>query len=584
MARQICTISQAAVLRQAVLNTSNSLELFREAVSNSIDAGCKAIDLRLTNCGGDLWDVVIQDDGHGMTENHMAAFFNTGESVKDTVATGAGASLKNSLSIGEKGLGSKTTFVANTIRIESLRSSELVPRIGTMEQPMEALKRNEMPSYEIRQLSGGEEIRLSSLHGTRIELNGLRVPTFNGKACADPQSVADRLLHYLRTQCAAGTVKNRFAAYQHINELILNPGLIPQITLEVVWNGFAPERRGPMPGAYQVPTVDVDPANGPKDEHTGVERNSDNFCDLLDFSHSKTLAVQGQLTTVYYEGTVIIAGKGVRAKMLEHELKQGWTQKSQMGLHLCKDFVPMKVDGPLSRELLGNEHYFEFKAFLNCQWFTLNADRNTVTNLESDEVAWIWPHFKEKVWPQVDRKYQIFREMRDAEEKTIDAIRKANDAIRLKNEYTKKEALTIAMPGVSIAFAKSPRNEADVSHLLAMLVQSGEYKSHLVPIARFGSYIDRSTDLLCETDSGAALLVEVEKSLPNLFVHGHPIASYDVVVVWDLGGMKNEDFKQADWGDKGAAVNVTLLGNRENGWRLKWGINQKKLIVLSDFV
>ena len=305
---------------------------------------------------------------------------------------------------------------------------------------------------------------------------------------------------------------------------------------------------------------------------------------MLDFSHSKTISVQGNSTTVFYDGTVIIAGKAVRTKMLEHELKQGWTQKSQMGLHLCKDFVPMKVDSALSRELLENEYYFEFKAFLNCQWFTLNADRNTVTNLESDEVSWIWQHFKENVWLQVEKKYRIFRQMREDEEKAIDAIRRTKEAERLKNEYVQHDPLKLTGTDVKIAFAKAPRNEADVSHLLAMLVQSGAYVKKLSPILRFGSYIDKSTDLLCEDAKGDALLVEVEKTLPNLFKHGHPISSYDVVVVWDLGGMKNEDSRQADWGDKGAAVNVTLLGNRETGWRLKWGTYQKRLIVLEDFV
>jgi hypothetical protein len=584
MTRRQCTISQAKVLRQAVLNTSNSLELFREAVSNSIDAGCSAIDISLCNLGGDLWDVVIQDDGHGMLESHMIAYFNTGESVKDNAARGVGATLKPNLAIGEKGLGSKTTFVARAIRIESIRSGQGGALIGTMDQPMKALAEGEMPSFEIRPATPSDELSLSNAQGTRIALSGLRIPTFNGKVCTEPQDVSDRLMHYLKTHCATGTVKNRFAAKRHISDLVLNAGLIPRVTLEVSWSGRTPVRRGPEPGAYEVPSVTVDPSDGPVDEATGVMRKSDHFCDVFDFSRSKTISVQGESITVFYDGTVVIAGKGVRAKMLEHELKQGWTQKSQMGLHLCKDFVPMKVEGALSRELLGNEYYFEFKAFLNCQWFALNADRNTVTNLESDEVAWIWQDFKDGVWPQVERKYQAFRNMREAEDKQIDAIKKAKEAVALKSEYSRHEALLLSREDVSIAFAKTPRNEADVSHLLAMLVQSGSFQSELGPIAKFGSYIDKSTDLLCENRNGEPLLVEVEKSLPNLFKHGHPISSYDAVVVWDLGGMKSEDSRSADWGDAGGTVNVTLLGTRGSGWRLKWGTKHKPLIVLSDFV
>ena len=97
MASHTSHVSQESLLRQAVLNTSQSIELLREAVSNSVDADAKQIDIQLNNAGGEVWNVVIQDDGNGMEDKHMRAFFNAGDSVKDFVQT----------AIGEKGLGSK---------------------------------------------------------------------------------------------------------------------------------------------------------------------------------------------------------------------------------------------------------------------------------------------------------------------------------------------------------------------------------------------------------------------------------------------------------------------------------------------
>lgn len=90
----VSKVSQESLLRQAVHNTSQSIELLREAVSNSVDAKASTIDVKLTNVGGEIWNIVIQDDGNGMGEKHMRAFFNAGDSEKDFPQT----------SIGEKGL------------------------------------------------------------------------------------------------------------------------------------------------------------------------------------------------------------------------------------------------------------------------------------------------------------------------------------------------------------------------------------------------------------------------------------------------------------------------------------------------
>ncbi len=582
MVTRKCGVSQAAVLKQMVLNTSNSLELFREAVSNSIDADCREINILLDRSGGDVWDVVIQDDGHGMEEAHMCAFFNMGESVKDFESRGAGSELKPTLSIGEKGLGSKTAFVAEEIRLESCRSSTGKRLVGKMSGAMDALRRGEVPTFEVEEPSIGDRFELQR-RGTRIELRGVRIPTFNGKVCSEAKEVADRLMHYLRTSCATGTVKNLFAGRKHVKDLVLNVAAIPDLTIEVNISGQRPVRLERMSGAYEIPDSNVNPTTGQPDRTTGVPRNSDEFCDTHTFSRERTISVRGENVTVFYDGLAIIAGASVRGRMLRDELKQGWTHKSQMGLHLCRDFIPLRADGVLSRELLDPEYYYEFKVFLNCQWFTLNADRNSVTNQESDEVAWILRDFRDHVWPQIDQKYRALKLMREAEEREIAAIEKTQQSTRLKTEYIRREALVVRRDGASLQFAKSPQNEADVSHLLAMLVQSGLYVDQLKPISKFGSYIDQATDLLCEDASGKPLLVEIERALPALFRHGHPVASYDMVVVWELGGMGDGDTQSAYWGDNGTPVTVKLTGGPSN-WKLSWGTRTRPLIVISEFL
>jgi hypothetical protein len=563
-------VSEESLLRQAVLNTSQSIELLREAVSNSVDADARHIDVKLTSAGGDMWNIVIQDDGNGMEDAHMRAFFNAGDSVKDYEQT----------AIGEKGLGSKTTFVAKEILVESRRHTNPgTLLVGRMTNPLAGLRAGRMPTYTIESDPQGHNAEISS-KGTRITLTGVLLTSFNGKKTADPQEIADRVMHYLRSMCATGTVKNRHAQHAHIIKTVQNVGVLPMVTLEV-GNPSGTVLLGPEPGAFQVPAVNLTPTDGPVTE--GIAQHSKRFCDVFDFSRSKTISVQGQSVTVHYDGTVIVAGELVRAEMLKHELKQGWTQKSQMGVHLCKDFIPLRNDTALSRELLGGEYYFEYKVFLNSQSFHLNADRNVITNEESDEIAWIWEDFRTAVWPDIQKRAAPYSQMKEAEEAGIEAARKTKQAAHLKSQYSATTDVTVTKKGVALAYVKRPENEASVSHLLAMMVQSGSWTSELDPVARFGQYIDASTDVLVEDAAGNVLLVEIETQLPNLFKHQHPMSSYDLVVVWSLGGMTNGTSRNAPWGTNSATVPVTLL-TAGRGWELKWGTHAKPVIVLEEIL
>lgn len=564
-------VSEKSLLRQTVLNTSQSIELLREAVSNSVDASARNIDIKLTNVGGEMWNIVIQDDGNGMDERHLHAFFNAGESEKDYPQQ----------SIGEKGLGSKTTFVAKRIQVESRRFTDpQVLRVATMDDPLAAIHRGEMPTYTLETSDSAGPTHIST-QGSRIILSDVHLTSFNGKKSDDPDEIAARVLHYLRSMCATGTIKNRHAQEAHIIGSVMNVGVLPMVTVEVVTSrGSA--TLGPVPGVYQVPSVSLNPSGGTPVE--GVPQNSKKFCDVYDFNRSRTISIMGDSVTVHYDGTVIIAGESVRQEMLKDELKQGWTQKSQMGVHLCKDFIPLHNDASLSRELLGGEYYFEYKLFLNSQHFQLNADRNVITNEESDEVAWIWADFKENVWPSIESRAQAYKNMKANEDAAIDAIKRTNEASALKTGYVNAPGVTITKEGASLEFVKEPKKEADVSHLLAMMVQSGYWAEELAPISKFGQYIDASTDILVEDSSGTALLVEVETRLDNLFRHQHPMTSYDLVVVWSLGRMSNLMSREAPWGVNNSVVSVILQETASGGWELKWGTNSRPVIVLSEIL
>src|ERR1019366_5536155 len=93
-------------------------------------------------------------------------------------------------------------------------------------------------------------------HGTRITLSQVHIKSFNEMQTSDPDKIAKRLMHYLRSLCATGTVKNRHASKAHVQETVINIGVIPAVTVHVV-NAIGDCPLGPSPGCFDVPEINL---------------------------------------------------------------------------------------------------------------------------------------------------------------------------------------------------------------------------------------------------------------------------------------------------------------------------------------
>jgi len=94
-------IDQSSIFRQIASNVVNPLEIIREAISNSHDANAKIIHIKLYPNGNGVGVVEVIDDGAGMQMDDMHRFFDLGRSQKRPAL------------IGEKGLGTKTYYLAS---------------------------------------------------------------------------------------------------------------------------------------------------------------------------------------------------------------------------------------------------------------------------------------------------------------------------------------------------------------------------------------------------------------------------------------------------------------------------------------
>jgi hypothetical protein len=179
--------------------------------------------------------------------------------------------------------------------------------------------------------------------------------------------------------------------------------------------------------------------------------------------------------------------------------------------------------------------------------------------------------------------HDTFNKLRSGEDAQIDAAKKSKAAKELIADYSSAPNLVTNKKGVNINYCKQPSKEADVTHILSAMFQSGKYAKEFGVLHKFGQFVDGTTDAIFEDSKGNAILIEVEYKLANLYKHKHPLDTFEGVIVWTLGGMNNGYTKNVPWGKGGGSVPLLLLGAKGK-WRLKWGTHQKKLWVLEDFI
>ena len=127
---------------------ANPLDIIREAISNAIDA--RSIDrsstinlaFEMQNIAGENTFVVrIEDDGKGMDENELQAFFDLGNSTRRG----------NINAIGEKGHGTKIYFNSKRIVVDTQKDGH-ARLLATLDSPFTRLNQRIVPTAVVQRL------------------------------------------------------------------------------------------------------------------------------------------------------------------------------------------------------------------------------------------------------------------------------------------------------------------------------------------------------------------------------------------------------------------------------------------------
>lgn len=136
---------------------SNPLDLVREGISNSFDAGATEIEVSfsvISEYGEKILVTSIKDNGHGMNEVGLQSFFDLGNSTRRN----------DQNAIGEKGHGTKVYL--NSSQIEVITVNNGVRYTAVMDSPIKKLHNNHTPEVNVNTESCDEE------NGTTIKISG----------------------------------------------------------------------------------------------------------------------------------------------------------------------------------------------------------------------------------------------------------------------------------------------------------------------------------------------------------------------------------------------------------------------------
>ena len=324
----------------------NSLDLVREAISNSFDADATEIWIDFSiiqDHGESTLKIVLTDNGTGMDQQELQSFFDLGNSPR------RGDDNK----IGEKGHGTKIYFNSQKVVVETTDGT--VRQTAEMNQPMQILRSGKIPTVKVT----------SSLEasdpGTTVTIWG-----YNNNQ--RDQFTHDIIRDYIKWFTRAGSIEWIFNSNSQDHVRILLKGLDRNYFEKLdTRHGFGTESSS---------------MQALLDKHS--DRAPDHYC--------RRIVQKGYLKNhpdIEYQAVFSIEGSQVKYAYNEMLSRQGrkspngaYKVQDRYGLWLCKDFIPIQRKNEWLPTL--KMEWTRLHAFINCQEFHLTANRGSIENTPSE--------------------------------------------------------------------------------------------------------------------------------------------------------------------------------------------------------
>jgi len=574
------------LVRELSENKVSSLEIFREAISNAKDHGARRIWFKTSKDHRNEVTMVIADDGEGMNEKRLEAFWGVGASEKDN----------GTQSIGYKGHGTKLYFDCRKLSVATRTSADVPWLVTELEMPHERMEA-EVPERPLRPAEPLhreiEDIGLGTSSGTVILIEQLRFE--------DRTDLTDRLK--VESYCdwftaigdiRSGLFKERVEFHRAIqnkeailDSLRMHEGELRPMDVRLRINGDKLHYPlGLAPRESKFFAAWLDDAQEFK-ETPGLLAYGHRFADEYQSTGASRMRDDKsalRLTTPQSWATE--EGIGIVARVEGHrrQLDTYWEAKWQghpgvygfeerFGLWLCRDFIPISQRNDLLRRALdeasGQKLRFElnnlrnWKVFVNHQNFRLTANRNDVSNraiLDAQVVEALVRVLRESLknksfqeW--VERlKKAAFERRKDRElhymNERLDDVRGWIEAKTKKDGIDPMEVTGLPpLPEKHSLLMKEPASEQELFYVFGLL--SGRFKMPIHVIEYDASEgVDaickvREPKLLHERKSLARVEFKLDVSVNNP-IH-HFFDAIDLIVCWRVG-KQGDIFEESSYG------------------------------------
>lgn len=365
------------------------LELLRESLSNSYDAGANYVDIKI-NTHPDGSDIIIEDDGHGMSHKELESFFDLGNSTKTD-------------SIGYKGHGTKIFYKSDRIKVNTSRNGTTIN--AEMSKPWEKLNDRILPEYEVV-----ENETPSSRSGTFIKISGFK----SGEGFSPESLTYQRIHNYLKWKTIAGSTAH-FFEYD-----------FQEMEITVEFNDEIDDSRDSLTttNKFEFPDQQLQPGDG----QFPAERMCKHYGPT-----EITIDHAGGKSTIEIVG--MAGGKAAR-----NELPTFGRHSTQFGIWLAKDHI--KVER-LNEAIAHDNEFIHFLFVANCQDIELSANRGKIRNKASSVYQALEEelgHFLSKVthdpwfegYLEARRQGELARKASSESDKVQDRIKR----VRSREEFT----------------------------------------------------------------------------------------------------------------------------------------------------
>jgi hypothetical protein len=388
-------VDELDMLRQMVQNFNKPLELIREAISNSYDAGANNIEIVVKRQlweGNQRWIVKIRDDGAGMVRDETLPKPNEYTGILEEFFKLGGSSRVRDKQVGyqpvgEKCLGIKLSFHSDFLRVKTWAGTGFPVWVAECYQPWASIFKGEFPNIGYKEDTG----KTPEHTFTEIEVIG-----FYDNDGSHFQ--ADEIEDYIRWFTKWGSFENR------IKEDLKNQGELLKLHTGMLRAAPTGQIKLEAPGATTPRVIQFghpfpDCGNNPVTPNQRLEAvisestklPYDQMLQILDKAkrnHWRYIVKTGtlrELPDVCWEAIISVEGEDAKRsynpylRQRQRSDRFSYKAESRYGLWFCKDFFCIEQRNPVAMEVLEKEgQRTRFQILVNCQSFLLNNDRNSV--------------------------------------------------------------------------------------------------------------------------------------------------------------------------------------------------------------